>query len=164
MKKLFSFSSSALILSLFILAITLFTALVDTPTFINRIHTTIILWNLPFVTMIILICAYIRESGDFLRGLFRLLAVVALVGGFFCTNFTKNTVQDVVSNTSNYVDVAVATIDKEAENVEGYAEDIEDAIESAAKKEERKKKSKYDSERNYNEPAPAPEPASTRYY
>ncbi|MBQ2141908.1 MAG: hypothetical protein II204_02005, partial [Alistipes sp.] len=44
---------------------------------------------------------------------------------------TKNTVQDTISNIGNYVDVAKATIEHEAENIEEYGRSIEHAINRA---------------------------------
>ena len=46
----------------------------------------------------------------------------------FCSNLTKNAVQDLGSNVENYVDVAASIIKEEKENVTDYKETIEDAI------------------------------------
>jgi hypothetical protein len=78
------------------------------------------------------------ESG--LAKIFRLIAVGTLTLGFIFTNVTKNTVQDTVSNISNYVDIAKATIEHEAENIEEYGRSIEHAINRA----ERDMRDKYE--------------------
>jgi uncharacterized membrane protein len=134
MKKISNFSCAALALSAFILLISVLTLVIDTPTFINRIHTTIIFWQLPLVTIGLLVCAFLKEKDCELLGKLRLAAIGALVVGFFCTNLTKNIVQDVVSNAENYVDVAVATMDSEAENVVEYGVKLETARKAAEKK------------------------------
>lgn len=131
MNKISNFSFAALALSLFILLIAFLTTVIDTPTFINRVHTAIIAWHLPLAAIALLAYAFVKENGEEYLKKFRLLAIVALVAGLFCTNLTKNTVQDVVSNTSNYVDVATATVEKEAKNIVEYGIKLSKAAERA---------------------------------
>ena len=90
--------------------------------------------------------AFVKENGEEYLKKFRLWAIVALVAGLFCTNLTKNTVQDVVSNTSNYVDVAAATVEKEAENIMEYGIKLGKAAERA---EETMNPKKYDAFNNW---------------
>lgn len=125
------FSIAAVALAAFILLITFLTAVIATPSFLNRIHSTILIWQLPLVTIGLIVLAAMTEKEDKLAKLFRLIALGALVIGFFCTNITKNTVQDTVSNIGNYVDVAKATIEHEAKNIEEYGRSIERAINHA---------------------------------
>ena len=120
MNKISNFSFAALALSLFILLIAILTTVIDTPTFINIVQTTIVAWHLPMVAIALLAYAFVKEKGDDLLKKFRLLTIVVLAAGLFCTNLTKNTVQDVVSNASSYVDVATATVEKEAKNLMEY--------------------------------------------
>jgi hypothetical protein len=134
MKKILNLSFAALLLSLFVLLIAFLTAIIDTPTVLNRIQTTIIAWHLPMATIVLLVCGVIRDKEDKLLGIFRYIALCALLVGFFLTNVTKNVFQDVLSNTGKYVDVAVATIEKESANVVGYGLKLENALESAEKK------------------------------
>lgn len=125
------FSFAAVALAAFILLITFLTAVIATPSFLNRIHSTILIWQLPLVTIGLIVLAAMTEKEDKLAKLFRLIALGALVIGFFCTNITKNTVQDTISNIGNYVDVAKATIEHEAENIEEYGETLERAMNKA---------------------------------
>jgi hypothetical protein len=111
--------------------IALLTAFIATPSFLNRLHTTILLWQLPLVTIGLIVVAAMTETESGLAKIFRLIAVGTLTLGFIFTNVTKNTVQDTVSNISNYVDVAKATIEHEAENIEEYGRSIEHAINRA---------------------------------
>lgn len=131
MNKHSKFSLAALVLSAFIMLIALLTAFIATPSFLNRLHTTILLWQLPLVTIGLIVVAAMTETESGLAKIFRLIAVGALTLGFIFTNVTKNTVQDTVSNISNYVDVAKATIEHEAENIEEYGRSIEHAINRA---------------------------------
>ena len=146
MNKISNFSFAALVLSLFILLIAFLTTVIDTPTFINRLHTAIIVWHLPLAAIALLAYAFVKENGEEYLKKFRLWAIVALVAGLFCTNLTKNTVQDVVSNTSNYVDVAAATVEKEAENIMEYGIKLGKAAERA---EETMNPKKYDAFNNW---------------
>jgi hypothetical protein len=140
MNKHSKFSLAALVLSAFIMLIALLTAFIATPSFLNRLHTTILLWQLPLVTIGLIVVAAMTETESGLAKIFRLIAVGTLTFGFIFTNVTKNTVQDTVSNISNYVDVAKATIEHEAENIEEYGRSIEHAINRA----ERDMRDKYE--------------------
>jgi hypothetical protein len=140
MNKHSKFSLAALVLSAFIMLIALLTAFIATPSFLNRLHTTILLWQLPLVTIGLIVVAAMTETESGLAKIFRLIAVGTLTLGFIFTNVTKNTVQDTVSNIGNYVDVAKATIEHEAENIEEYGRSIEHAINRA----ERDMRDKYE--------------------
>lgn len=140
MNKHSKFSLAALVLSAFIMLIALLTAFIATPSFLNRLHTTILLWQLPLVTIGLIVVAAMTETESGLAKIFRLIAVGTLTLGFIFTNVTKNTVQDTVSNISNYVDVAKATIEHEAKNIEEYGRSIEHAINRA----ERDMRDKYE--------------------
>lgn len=125
------FSIAAFALATFIMLVTLLTAVIATPSFLNRIHTTILMWQLPLVTIALIVFAAVAEKEDKLAKIFRLIAVGVLAIGFFLTNITKNTVQDAVSNIENYVDITEATIKSEAENMLEYGRTIERAIDRA---------------------------------
>ncbi len=140
MNKHSKFSLAALVLSAFIMLIALLTAFIATPSFLNRLHTTILLWQLPLVTIGLIVVAAMTETESGLAKIFRLIAVGTLTLGFIFTNVTKNAVQDTVSNIGNYVDVAKATIEHEAENIEEYGRSIERAINRA----ERDMRDKYE--------------------
>ena len=125
------FSIAAFALATFIMLVTLLTAVIATPSFLNRIHTTILMWQLPLVTIALIVFAAVAEKEDKLAKIFRFIAVGVLAIGFFLTNITKNTVQDAVSNIENYVDITEATIKSEAENILEYGRTIERAIDRA---------------------------------
>jgi multisubunit Na+/H+ antiporter MnhG subunit len=142
---------AALVLSGFIFLIVVLTALIDTPTFLHRMHSTIIAWQLPLVAIGMIAYASVKEQGTLLNSIFRLTAAGLLFIAFLCTNLTKNIVQDVASNIENYVDVAEKTIKSEAENVKDYEKQLERAVEDANDKKNRRDRDwdEYDEEYYY---------------
>lgn len=134
MKNFKTFSMAALVLSGFIFLIVVLAALIDTPTFLHRMHSTIIAWQLPLVAIGMIAYASVKEQGTLLNSIFRLTAAGLLFIAFLCTNLTKNIVQDAASNIENYVDVAEKTIKSEAENVKDYEKQLERAVEDANEK------------------------------
>ena len=137
------FSFIALVLAGFVLLISLLTTFIATPTFLNRLETTIVAWHLPLIIVALLVVAAIVEKKDKQARFFRILAILGLVASFFFTNLTKNTVQDVVSNASNYVDVATATIEKEYDNISDYEHEFQKTARKIAK-EQMKSREYYD--------------------
>lgn len=144
MKNFKTFSMAALVLSGFIFLIVVLTALIDTPTFLHRMHSTIIAWQLPLVAIGMIAYASVKEQGTLLNSIFRLTAAGLLFIAFLCTNLTKNIVQDVASNIENYVDVAEKTIKSEAENVKDYEKQLERAVEDANDKEKNRRDRDWD--------------------
>lgn len=151
MKNFKTFSMAALVLSGFIFLIVVLTALIDTPTFLHRMHSTIIAWQLPLVAIGMIAYASVKEQDTLLNSIFRLTAAGLLFIAFLCTNLTKNIVQDVASNIENYVDVAEKTIKSEAENVKDYEKQLERAVEDANDKKNRRDRDwdEYDEEYYY---------------
>lgn len=135
----------ALVLVIVVFFITVLTAFISTPTFLNRLATAIITWQLPLIIVGLLVFASVFEK-EKMASLFRLIATGLLVLSFFFTNTTKNMVQDTVSNAGNFVDVAAATIEKEFDNVDEYEEKIEDTIDDITRKMMRKNRDRYDEE------------------
>lgn len=131
--------------------IVVLTALIDTPTFLHRMHSTIIAWQLPLVAIGMIAYASVKEQDTLLNSIFRLTAAGLLFIAFLCTNLTKNIVQDVASNIENYVDVAEKTIKSEAENVKDYEKQLERAVEDANDKKNRRDRDwdEYDEEYYY---------------
>ena len=144
MKNFKTFSMAALVLSGFIFLIVVLTALIDTPTFLHRMHSTIIAWQLPLVAIGMIAYASVKEQGTLLNSIFRLTAAGLLFIAFLCTNLTKNIVQDVASNIKNYVDVADKTIKSEAENVKDYEKQLQRAVEDANEKEKNRRDRDWD--------------------
>lgn len=135
----------ALVLVIVVFFITVLTAFISTPTFLNRLATAIITWQLPLIIVGLLVFASVFEK-EKMASLFRLIATGLLVLSFFFTNTTKNMVQDTVSNAGNFIDVAAATIEKEFDNVDEYEEKIEDTIDDITRKMMRKNRDRYDEE------------------
>lgn len=144
MKNFKTFSMAALVLSGFIFLIVVLTALIDTPTFLHRMHSTIIAWQLPLVAIGMIAYASVKEQDTLLNSIFRLTAAGLLFIAFLCTNLTKNIVQDVASNIENYVDVAEKTIKSEAENVKDYEKQLQRAVEDANEKQKNRRDRDWD--------------------
>ena len=138
------FSFIALAIAGFVLLISLLTTFIATPTFLNRLETTIVAWHLPLIIVALLVVAAIVEKKDKQARFFRMLAILGLVASFFFTNLTKNTVQDVVSNASNYVDVATAAIEKEYDNLQDYEHEFDKTMKKIREKEAKKHRDYYD--------------------
>lgn len=127
------FSLISLVVVSFVFLVTFLTAFIATPSFLNRIGTTIIQWNLPLIIVGLLVVASLFEKEKLAR-LFRLIASGLLVLTFFFTNSTKNMVQDGISNLENYLDVAIATAEKEIDNIDKYEDKVMDAAEDITRK------------------------------
>lgn len=135
MKKFNLWGPAALILAFFIFVIAAITAIMDSSTFLNRIQTTIIAWQLPLVTMGLIILSLYeakREEGShIITIIINVVAIALMTVALLVTNLSKNAVQDVASNAKNLVDVAAELIEDEAPNVREYQKIIERAAEDA---------------------------------
>ena len=120
----------ALILSLFICLVVVITAIIDSATFLSRLHTTIIVWQLPLVAIAVIIYSFIKEREELETNVPAWVAVLLMAVSMFCSNITKNAVQDVGSNVENYVDVAASIIKEEKDNVNDYGKTLREATKS----------------------------------
>ena len=124
----------ALILSLFVCFVATYTALVNEATVFSRLHTTIIQWQLPLVTMGVIIYSFISEREDSKVNFLAWLAIIPMATAMCLTNLSKNLVQDVASNVDNYVNVSASVIEDESGNVVKYEERLSRAMEYAEKR------------------------------
>ena len=124
----------ALILSLFVCFVATYTALVNEATVFSRLHTTIIQWQLPLVTMGVIIYSFISEREDSKVNFLAWLAIIPMATAMCLTNLSKNLVQDVASNVDNYVNVSASVIEDESGNVVKYEERLTRAIDYAEKR------------------------------
>lgn len=133
--KLNYWSLAALVLSFFIFLVAVLTAFIDSSTFLNRIHTTMLVWQLPLVAIGLITLAFYKAEKEAdnapKSAIIRFASIILMVIALFVTNISKNAVQDVASNVENYVDIAAELIDDEASNVRGYAKTLERAVEDA---------------------------------
>ena len=105
------------------------TAFMDSSNFINRLYTTALMWQLPLVA--IALTAYgFKKSGQGESKVVGWISVLLLTVAFFCSNITKNSVQDVVSNVDNYVDVAIEAVPDIMKKADKWEEKIEKASRS----------------------------------
>lgn len=149
------YTCAALILSLIILFLSFITAIVDSATFLNRMYTTALEWNMPLAAIALIVIGFVVCQKEGKKQLFNIVAAAMLFVAFIFSNTTKNMVQDHISNFENYVDVAAEAMHDEAENIidwgekiEEGAEEVEDEFDAArraeAKREARKAQESYD--------------------
>ena len=131
--KLKTWSTVALVLSSVIFLVVVLTSLIDGATYLSRLHTTIIAWQIPLVTMGVVIYSFVSEKEEGKINLFAWIAVGLMAFSMLCSNLTKNVVQDAGSNVGNYVDVAAKIIKKESKKADKYEETLEKAAKSAMK-------------------------------
>lgn len=121
----------AFVLSLLICVVVVFTSFTDDATWLSRLHTTIIQWNLPLVAMGVIIYSFISERDETTPNVMAWVSVCLILVAMLCTNLTKNIAQDVCSNIENYVDMTTSVIDEESGNVKEYADRLNRSIEAA---------------------------------
>lgn len=114
---------AGLALAALLAVLCLVTAFVDSSTFINRLYTTALMWNLPLVAVALVAYGFYKGEAKNIG----LLSVILLVVAFFCSNVMKNSVQDVISNAENYVEVAKEAAIDVIEDAEDWQEIITDA-------------------------------------
>ena len=132
--KLKTWSTVALALSSVVFLVVVLTSLIDGATYLSRLHTTIIAWNIPLVTIGVIIYSFVSEKEEGKFNLFAWIAVGLMAFSMLCSNITKNYVQDAGSNVKNYVDVAAKIIKKESRKAEMYEKTLENAAKSGMKK------------------------------
>ena len=110
-------------LAAFLALLCFVTAIVDSSTFINRLYTTALMWNLPLITVALVAYGFYKGEAKKVG----ILSVVLLVVAFFCSNVMKNSVQDAISNAENYVEVAKEAAIDVIEDAKDWQELIIDA-------------------------------------
>ena len=149
------YTCAALIFSLIILFLSFITAIVDSATFLNRMYTTALEWNMPLAAIALIVIGFVVCQKEGKKQLLNIVAAAMLFVAFIFSNTTKNMVQDHISNFENYVDVVAEAMHDEAENIidwsekiEEGAEEVEDEFDAArraeAKREARKAQESYD--------------------
>lgn len=129
-----TWSLVALALAAVIAFVVVLTSLINGATYLSRLHTTIIAWHLPLVTIGVIIYSFINEKEEGKCNLFAWVAVALMALSMLFSNVSKNMVQDAGSNVKNYVKVAAKIVKKESRKADLYEEIFEDAIKSSVKK------------------------------
>ncbi|MDO5496889.1 MAG: hypothetical protein Q4F45_03320, partial [Alistipes sp.] len=109
----------------------LITAFVDSSTFINRLYTTVLTWNLPLVAVLMIVFSFALNCKRGACNLLNWIATGVMVLAFFFSNVTKNAVQDAVSNADNFVGIVAEAIVDNVDNIEDWQDDMQSAIEDA---------------------------------
>lgn len=132
------------VLALILMLLCLITNFADSSTFINRMYTTAIAWNIPLATIALIVVGFVVSHREKQPLLINIVSIACLALGFLFSNITKNTIQDHISNLDNYVDVAAEGMKDNAEDVIDWKDDIEDAAKDVEHELERDYERKYD--------------------
>lgn len=104
-----AWSVVAFVMALVVLFIVGITALIDSSTFLSRIHTTLIAWNVPLATIGVIVLAFVSNKREGKANHMAWIAVAMMALALLCSNVTKNVRQDALSNKE-----ALADVEKEA--------------------------------------------------
>ena len=129
--NVYGFAAAVLALLLFVLS--LITALMDSSTFINRMYTTALEWNIPLVAIVATVVGFVVAQKEGKSALLSLAATGLLAVGFVFSNTTKNRVQDHISNLDNYIGVASEAVRDNASSVVGWFEMMEESVKEVEK-------------------------------
>lgn len=150
------YTCAALILSLIILFLSFITAVVDSATFLNRMYTTVLEWNMPLAAIALVVVGFVVSQKEGRKQLLNVVAALMLFVAFIFSNTSKNMVQDHVSNLENYVDVVAEAMHDDAENVVDWrdkivesADEVEDKFRDARRAESRREMREYQSDYDY---------------
>lgn len=120
---------AAAVLALLLCLLSLITALMDSSTFINRMYTTALEWNIPLVAIAATVVGFVVAQKEGKSALLSLAATGLLAVGFVFSNTTKNRVQDHISNLDNYVGVASEAVRDNASSVVGWLDMMVESVE-----------------------------------
>lgn len=150
------YTCAALILSLIILFLSFITAIVDSATFLNRMYTTVLEWNMPLAAIALVVIGFVVCQKEGRKQSLNVVAALMLFVAFIFSNTSKNMVQDHVSNLENYVDVVAEAMHDDAENVVDWrdkivesADEVEDKFHDARRAESRRAMREYQSDYDY---------------
>ena len=82
------YTCAALILSLIILFLSFITAIVDSATFLNRMYTTALEWNLPLAAIALVVIGFVVCKKEGRKQLLNVVAAVMLFVAFIFSNTT----------------------------------------------------------------------------
>lgn len=105
--------------------------LVDSSTFLNRLYTTALLWQIPLLTIVMIIYIFVKREGE--SRILGYIAAVLMALTFIFTNYSKNIIQDTISNVDNYVDIAAEAVVDNIDKVRDWEDVMEDAARKAMK-------------------------------
>lgn len=105
--------------------------LVDSSTILNRLYTTALLWQLPLLTVAMIIYLFAKHKDE--CKILAWIATALMVLTFLFTNYSKNIIQDTLSNTDNYVDIAAEAVVDNIDKVRDWEDVIGDAVRKATK-------------------------------
>ena len=141
-----------------LLLLSIITAFVDSATFINRMYTTAIEWNLPLACIAAIALGFIAAHKEGKKPLLSYASVVVLFVAFCFSNPTKNKIQDLVGNADNIVSVVAEGVSDNASSIgdwldlaEDAAKDLEEEYDDYLEAKRRAEMKKYGYELNYDD-------------
>lgn len=120
------------LLALIMMLLCIITNFVDSATFLNRMYTTVIEWNIPLATIALIVVGFAISRREKQPLLINFVGVAFIIVAFIFSNVTKNKVQDHVSNFENYIDIAAEAMKDNAEEVIDWKDNLEDAAADVA--------------------------------
>ncbi len=129
MKSAGIYTCGALLLAALLLVLSFITSSVDSASFINRMYTTALEWNLPLAAIALVVVAFVTSQRERKNQLLNLVAVAMLAVAFVFSNPNKNMVQDHISNLNNYVNVSAEAVRDNLDNVDKWMEKAQDTAE-----------------------------------
>ena len=120
------------ILALIMMLLCIITNFVDSATFLNRMYTTVIEWNIPLATIALIVVGFAISRREKQPLLINFVGVAFIIVAFIFSNVTRNKVQDHVSNFENYIDIAAEAMKDNAEEVIDWKDNLEDAATDVA--------------------------------
>lgn len=127
MSNLNYWSIAALAIASILAVLCFVTALADSSSFLNRMYTTAVEWNLPLVCIVAIAAAFITTCKSRGNHLLNYIAVGLLVVAFCSSNINKNKLQDYISNADNVVSVVAEGVSDNASSIGDWLDLAEDA-------------------------------------
>lgn len=127
MSNLNYWSLVALVLAAILALLCLITAVADTSSFINRMYTTAVEWNIPLVCIALIAIGFVTTCKARGSHLFNYIAVGLLIVAFGFSNINKNKLQDYISNADNVVSVVAEGVSDNASSIGDWLDLAEDA-------------------------------------
>ena len=126
-------SIAALVIAAILAVLCFVTAIADTSSFLNRMYTTAVEWNLPLACLAALAVAFVTTCKVRGNHLYNYIALGLLFVAFCCSNISKNKIQDYISNCDNIVSVVAEGVSDNAPNLSEWMDEAEDAAKYAGR-------------------------------
>ena len=141
-----AWSVTSFVITALLLLLSIITAFVDSATFINRMYTTAIEWNLPLACIAAIALGFIASHKEGKKPLLGYASVVMLFAAFCFSNPTKNKIQDLVGNADNIVSVVAEGVSDNASSIGDWLDLAEEAAKDLEEEYDDYREAKYRAE------------------